>query len=380
LLLSQAKYACAPGAVVIHNGRVWRAMEDLTGMIGGKHYRVFMMSAPVDADLLKASSWTISNPVASNPEWLQGHFGGWLEGNAVVTPDGQMTDILRVDYNIGTEKAAIVHISSDGHNATFNPEHDFVEFPGGSKKFTIRFDSKSQMYWALVNPVPATATSGHDHIRNTLALVSSPDLAKWTERSIILHHPDAKKHAFQYADWQFDGDDMIAVVRTAADDNFGGAHTFHDANYLTFYRIENFRNLNMKLPNNEPVADTRDFSISGTGFTIKTLDNDAVAFANRKYVWQEIPENLRGRRYTQTNGGQHPQINIHVKHDTTIQVITSVGQAGLDLTGWEQTGASFYYTDEKHSRMVLLQKKLTAGEEITIPQGNWSGVLVLLPD
>jgi hypothetical protein len=52
-----------------------------------------------------------------------------------------------------------------------------------------------------------------------------------------------KRHGFQYADWQFDGDDIIAVVRTAFDDGEGGAHTYHDANFLTFHRWKNFREL-----------------------------------------------------------------------------------------------------------------------------------------
>ena len=82
-------------------------------------------------------------------------------------------------------------------------------------------------------------------IRNTLALVSSPDLAAWTVRSVILYHGDVAKHGFQYVDWLFEGDDLIAASRTAYDDGLGGAHNQHDANYLTFHRIPNFRTMTM---------------------------------------------------------------------------------------------------------------------------------------
>ncbi len=82
-------------------------------------------------------------------------------------------------------------------------------------------------------------------IRNTLALTTSPDLLHWTVRAILLTHPDVKKHGFQYADWQFDGDDIIAVSRTASDDGLGGANNYHNANFLTFHRWENFRELKM---------------------------------------------------------------------------------------------------------------------------------------
>ena len=62
-------------------------------------------------------------------------------------------------------------------------------------------------------------------------------------RAIVLQHPNREKHAFQYADWQFDGDDLIAVSRTAYDDGLGGAANQHAANYLTFHRIKKFREL-----------------------------------------------------------------------------------------------------------------------------------------
>jgi hypothetical protein len=78
-----------------------------------------------------------------------------------------------------------------------------------------------------------------------LALANSPDLRHWTVRNIVLYHPDVANHAFQYVDWLFDGDDLIAVSRTAFDDGLGGAHRAHDANFLTFHRIKNFRNLEM---------------------------------------------------------------------------------------------------------------------------------------
>ena len=37
-----------------------------------------------------------------------------------------------------------------------------------------------------------------------------------------------------------------AVARTAYDDGLGGAPNAHDANYLTFHRVANFRRLSMQ--------------------------------------------------------------------------------------------------------------------------------------
>ena len=53
-------------------------------------------------------------------------------------------------------------------------------------------------------------------------------------------------HGFQYVDWRFDGKDIIAECRTAYNDGIGGARTNHDANFMTFHRFSNFRDLTMK--------------------------------------------------------------------------------------------------------------------------------------
>ena len=50
---------------------------------------------------------------------------------------------------------------------------------------------------------------------------------------------DMGKVGFQYVDFEFEGDDLIYLCRTAIND----AHSFHDSNYQTFHRIKNFREL-----------------------------------------------------------------------------------------------------------------------------------------
>lgn len=243
LLLDDAQYHTAPVPIVFHANRIWRAMEDGEGgKEWGKRFRSFMMSASMDADLLDAASWTISNRVPGSTTWLNGNFGGWLEGNAVVTPDGQIANILRVAVSQTPEKAAILSISADGVRAEFDPETGFIDFPGGAKKFTIRFDAESRCYWSLVNYArPEFLGLKPSEVRNTLALARTTDLKKWEMRAILLEHPDPDKHAFQYLDWLIEGEDMIAVARTAFDDQDLGAHNNHDANYLTFHRFKQFR-------------------------------------------------------------------------------------------------------------------------------------------
>ena len=109
LLIGGGNYHCSAVPVVNHNGRLWRAMEDAMGPGGwGKQFHAFMMSAPTNADLLKAESWILSNRLGFDPSYLDGKFGGWLEGNAVVTPEGRVVNILRADYRVGPEKAELL--------------------------------------------------------------------------------------------------------------------------------------------------------------------------------------------------------------------------------------------------------------------------------
>ena len=248
LLLSDGKYHCAPVPVVVHGARIWRAMEDAMGPGGwGSQFRAFMMSAPVDADLLKAEAWTFSNRIERDTNWLGGKFAGWLEGNAVVLRDGSVVDMLRVAAPEYPEHAAVVQISADGTKGTFDPQKGFISFPGGAKKFTIRFDEKSGRYWSLANYVPEDFRSGlPDKTRNTLALISSADAMDWRVDKVLVQNAETKKHGYQYVDWLFDGDDLISVIRTAHDDEFGGANNYHNSNYITFYRVKNFRKLAAK--------------------------------------------------------------------------------------------------------------------------------------
>lgn len=244
-LLIEGEYHNAPVPVLIHNGRIWRALEYATAPTTrwGKRYSAMMISAPVNTDLLNADNWRRTNALPYDSTYLDGKFNAWLEGNAVVSKDGKVLDILRVDVPAGNaEVAAFVNISKDGKKASFDAETGFVPMPGASKKFTIRYDNVSDRYWALLNVVDTLyKTKTPASIRNQLALGSSADLKNWEIHEQLLYHPDISKHGFQYVDWQFEQNDIIFASRTAYDDASGGANNFHDANFLTFHRIEDFR-------------------------------------------------------------------------------------------------------------------------------------------
>lgn len=246
-ILREGEYHTAPMPMVIHNDRIWRAVENAKSntTAWGRRYGAMIISAPVNADLLKATSWVTSNSLQYDSAYLNGTFRGWLEGNAVVDPEGNMLNILRVaTREKGRDIAAIVNISKDGTRATFDPDKGFMDFIGGARKFSIRYDEKSGRYWTICNMLgEGMQDVDAGSVRNTLVIKSSPDLRNWKVHSILLYHPDVEKHGFQYVDWQFEGKHIIYLCRTAYDDEFGGANNYHDANYLTFHRIRNFRKL-----------------------------------------------------------------------------------------------------------------------------------------
>jgi hypothetical protein len=229
--------------IVEHAGRLWRAVEGAEdGERWGYRYQPRVMSIPVDGDLLDADQWTVSDTIHDEADgWLGGMFRWVLEGNAVVDRDGVVRNILRSDRD---GLAAVATVSSDGASLSVDAKFNRTQLPGSSKKVLIRWDEPSGLYWALSNPpVAGSSEEVARQSRNTLALFSSPDLREWTERCVLLHHPDREKHAFQYPDWIVEGEDMLVASRTAYDDGLGGAHRAHDANFLTFHRFENFREL-----------------------------------------------------------------------------------------------------------------------------------------
>ncbi|MFW5692922.1 MAG: sialidase family protein [Thermoguttaceae bacterium] len=244
-LLDDGRYHSSTVPVVAHDGRLWRAMEaEDTWPERGRGtphpYRALVLSAPLEANLLRADSWTRSNylrfDLARVGKKPGEQSGGWREGNIVVAPGGQVVNFLRID-DAGVDRADLLPVSADGRRIAIDDENwGLIDFPGGRTKFTIRFDPASGRYWSLVNKQSAPEAD-----RNVLALVSSANLKQWKVNTIVLRHRDRRHHAWQYVDWRFDGDDIAAVSRTAWDDS----HNFHDANYLTFHRIDRFRERTM---------------------------------------------------------------------------------------------------------------------------------------
>lgn len=240
-------YHCAPMPILEHNGRLYRAFEDCTEPVNKRIFLSLVISAPVDADLLDASNWTMSNKLPFDLDTLPSEWGDagnteWIEGNVVVGPDGGLYNILRLSRPL-IDHAAIVQIHDEGKRVTFDPETGYIDFPGGGTKFTIRQDPQTGLYLSLVNN---NTDPNFYNQRNVLSLSVSEDLVNWRVVKTLMEddtgltpEDSIRLTGFQYVDWQFDGDDIIYLVRAA----YRGAIRFHDSNRIVYRVLKNYTRL-----------------------------------------------------------------------------------------------------------------------------------------
>lgn len=263
-ILFHGKYHTGSVPVFVHNGRIWRTFEQSNDIPAKRDFYSFVISAPINANLLDVSSWTKSDSLKLNPNWINGSNPFWLEGNVIAKPNGELVNFMRVDlaHNGGEfeltgnaagkkryQTAMTIDISSDGKKVKFeDKKQNFVDFPGADSKFAIRYDPVSKKYWTIVNKI-TNATDltinrfrWQPNQRNVLVLMSSSDLVKWDSVYKVIRWSEGSKitnrdvFGFQYPDFQFDGEDIVLASRTAW---FG--KWYHDGNLITFHRIENFR-------------------------------------------------------------------------------------------------------------------------------------------
>lgn len=157
-----------------------------------------------------------------------------IEGTLALSPDGKLLDIMR----FGKRGYAICYeVNTKEHEAQLTYA-GLMPFNANFSKFSVKYDPVSKKYYSiackLYDGCPNSA-------RNLLALLSSEDLRCWRTVCNLIDRRDAdvKLVGFQYVDFEFEGDDIIYLCRTA----INGANSFHDSNYSTFHRIKNFREL-----------------------------------------------------------------------------------------------------------------------------------------
>lgn len=229
-----------PQPLVEFNGRLWGTLE--WGAWGSGYHAPMVMSAPIGSDLLDPENWSYSEPVKYDPNWKgvpKGESNGNIEGSLAVI-DGKLYNIMRYTMDKLERRYGLVisyKVNSDDPEAPIEYDH-CIEFPGNNSKFTIKKDPVSGAYYSLVTRI---YDGEKIRARNLLSLMRSYDCENWTliRDEIDMRDADHEKIGFQYVDYEIEGDDIIYLCRTA----INGAHNYHDANYSTFHRIKNFREL-----------------------------------------------------------------------------------------------------------------------------------------
>ena len=126
-------------------------------------------------------------------------------------------------------------------------------------------------------------------------------------------------------------------------------------------------------------VETETLIVSGSGWTLQPLANGKKAFANREYVWIDLPRDTSAWRYTQIAGGEPAVVAVEALKDTTVYMACTVANPDERFADWSSVaGVSLRYTDGGRTRLHVYARKLKTGERASLPQGTWAGSLLLL--
>eukprot|EP00466_Bigelowiella_natans_P001193 jgi/Bigna1/76720/fgenesh1_pg.43_\ len=244
-----ASYETGPTPTLISSkGRLYRAMERLRPPFQwGRDYEAVVLHTDAGMNLTDPSSWTLSKPLPFNDSWMPESWSprpenpGYLEGNMIEGPDGEIYDLLRFNSRpYPGNKAVLLRFDVAQNVLSFD---SFVDLPGGHSKFVVRRDKVTGYYLTLANP---NTNESYIDQRNILKLYASKDLREWREVVTLLEDdtgfaPDdsVRFTGFHYVDWRIDGNDILYVVRTA----YRGAVSYHNSNRITFKALKKFRTL-----------------------------------------------------------------------------------------------------------------------------------------
>jgi len=215
-----------PQNIFIYNGRIYESLEWGTWSRKCRH-SAMVMSCDINDDLLDPESWSFTEPFPFDLE-----SGENIEGTITLDREGRLLNILR-SCDDG-RKAVVYEIDKEDHEAPLK-HIGYMPFDAHNSKFMIKHDIVSDTYYTI--GTRKYADNGNN--RNLLSFMSSKDLKEWRVIEDLYDYRgvDDTHIGFQYVDFEFDGEDIIYLCRTA----FNGAHNYHDANYSTFHRIKNFR-------------------------------------------------------------------------------------------------------------------------------------------
>ncbi|HWB00036.1 MAG TPA: sialidase family protein [Pirellulales bacterium] len=249
-------------AMVVKNDVLYWAVDDLS--LGSKRGPC-AIAGDLTMDPMDPKAWRISKPVpfAGVPDSLTdpnltGFTSQYLEPN-VIEVAGKLQVLATVKpKRQSTANLCALFDLSDNNQALELTFRQYSPMPGGQLKFCVIRDDVSKLFWATANLVVDShgimpwwndgenkrnywggRIGGND--RRFLMLLYSLDGLNWFQAGCIAQ---AKRisQSFMYARPVIDGDDLAIISRTSID-----APNQHDADFATFHRVRNFRQLALDL-------------------------------------------------------------------------------------------------------------------------------------
>ena len=232
----------APVPVVEHKGRLYTAIEYGAWKIGD--HQSTLLSIDADADLMDPANWCFSPFLRLDRSWPgvpDGIKCGYIEGNAVIGPDGELYNLLRMDFP-GRGKACLLRAGKDPEA----PEEfvEVIDCPlGANSKFEVHRDPVTGKYVMIgteqVDDVKDASGNPHPVQRLVLSMAVSEDLRHWrvVYRLFDYRQCDPEFVGFQYPSWLISGNDLYVQSRVA----INGGETYHNANCEIFSVVHDFR-------------------------------------------------------------------------------------------------------------------------------------------
>jgi len=244
-------------SMVQREGRIYWATDDLS--LGENERGPCVIVGDLSVDPMDPAAWRKSNSVPYqgvpdqliNPAFAD-RPSRYLEPN-VLNVAGRLRVVATVKpkRQSTTGLCAVLDVQDDGRDIDL----EFTQYhpmPGGQLKFDIVWDEVSRLFWATLN----LAADGQDAMgwmgegggrflggndRRFLMLYYGIDGLNWFPAGCVAR-ASGLSQSFMYPKHVLDGEDLVVISRTSIE-----APNRHDADYATFHRVRNFRDLAMDL-------------------------------------------------------------------------------------------------------------------------------------
>ncbi|WP_167613727.1 Ig-like domain-containing protein [Maribellus sediminis] len=306
----------SPSHVEVTQGRIWIAFENLPNP-----HIVNFLSASVNSDLMQASSW-IKTTRTDN-------VGTGNETDMVLGRDG---------WPIAMPKSGGPPVKATSATSATARASDKFTLPGSNSKYTAKYDSISDKYYALTSN---SEIYPYEDRRLGITLWSSVDLKTWTKVKVAFQGKSQHCHGFNYPSMQIDGDDIIFVLRTAWEYEKGQAQRWHDANSLTFHRIRNFRDIKSPEAHFEkPAEDTRIPTGGNLEVLVNAVDSNATIVKVDLYLNEVLVRSDSASPYQWGIAGQNDTLleNMSAGYYTLKAIAYSTDNENVTITRNFQVG------------------------------------------